>query len=668
MNIPHWLKDISGQSPKTIRFRIVAFAAIIVMPLLVLLSWMAFSYSSAKRQLIEFEQFDITNRLSTAIDREIAERVGMLRGLAASGDLKNNQIEEFKRHATLLVALPQITHIWAFSKDGRLFQSVPEQSNKQLDHASLAQIFAGQNVVSTVFGENLRNARIIIAVPVFDGTSVIFGVAAEMRVDHINRLFKDVGMEPTWPAAVVDRNGRYVARSISPEVMIGKAARPELLSVARGSANSGTFENVTWENTSVINAFHRSSLTGWTSVVAVPKSVLLAPFRRVVGLTVIGGVAVLAFSFLLATTMASRISKPVRELRRFATALSEGHTSNKVAFHIAELDDVRDALDAAMTKNARLAAIVESSGDAILSVNLDGKVSTWNSGAEELFGYSADEIIGRPKTLIVPDEYQGEFEEQRKSILEGNVIRTETVRRKKDGTLVHVSLNAAPVRRADGKIIAISSIIHDITEIKASEEHLHFLMRELAHRSKNQLAIIQSIAGQTLRSSDSMEGFLIDFRARLQGMAISHDLLVAQNWRGAPLNTLVERQLGIFEGGNSDRVSTSGPAVTLTATAAEAIGLALHELATNSVKYGALSMPEGRIAINWTLQRNGSSRPRLKLEWLESGGPPITANPQRKGFGSRIIEHSVPKSVSGQSKLTYASDGLNWLLEFDLPS
>ena len=117
MNIPHWLKDISGQSPKTIRFRIVAFAAIIVMPLLVLLSWMAFSYSSAKRQLIEFEQFDITNRLSTAIDREIAERVGMLRGLAASGDLKNNQIEEFKRHATLLVALPQITHIWAFSKD-----------------------------------------------------------------------------------------------------------------------------------------------------------------------------------------------------------------------------------------------------------------------------------------------------------------------------------------------------------------------------------------------------------------------------------------------------------------------------------------------------------------------------------------------------------------------
>ncbi len=667
MDAPGGLKRIWGRGSKTIRFRIVALASMILVPLIALLTWMAVNYASAKRQLIELERFDITNRLSTAVDREVAEKIGMLRGLSASGDLKNNQIEDFKRHATLLVAMPQVTRIWAFSKDATFFEAIPEKPDQLLNSAAVTMIFAGRNVVSTVLGEGLQNARIFIAVPVFDGSKVIYGVAAEMRVDHLNRLFGDVGMDPTWPAAIVDRSGRYIARSIDPENKVGQLARPEPLAAARGGENSGTFENVTWEQTAVINAFHQSSLTGWTSIVAVPKSELLAPFRRAVGLSAIGGAAILAITLYLASEMASRISKPVRDLRHFATAFSEGQHNPNATFHIAELDEVRDALDAAMAKNARLAAIVESSGDAILSINLDGTISTWNSGAEQLFGYSVDEIIGQPKSTIVPEEHQGEFEEQRQSILNGNVIRTETMRRKKDGTLVHVLLNAAPVRRADGKIIAISSIFHDITELKAAEEHLYFLMRELAHRSKNQLAIIQSIAGQTVRSADTMEGFLNDFRARLQGMAISHDLLVSQDWRGAPLKALVERQLGIFGGSEGSRISTTGPAITLTATAAEAIGLALHELATNSIKYGALSEPGGHIAINWTVKPNEPSKRRLTLEWMESGGPPIDKRPKRKGFGSRIIETMVAQSVSGQSKLTYRREGLHWRLEYDLP-
>jgi PAS domain S-box-containing protein len=604
----------------------------------------------------------------TAIDRDVAEKIGMLGGLAASGDLKNNQLEEFKRHASLLVAMPQVTRIWAFSKDGSVLAAIPEGSQKVQTGAAIDSVFSGRNFVSKVTGDGLRNARTMIAVPVFDSANVIFGVAAEMRLEHFSQLFAGVGLDPTWPAAVVDRNGRYVARSLDAETKVGQSAKPELLDAAQGLENSGTFENVTWERTAVINAFHRSSLTDWTSVVAVPTAELLSPLHSAVGLSVTGGAAILAITLLLASAMASRISEPVRDLRRYASALSGGKHHRKEAYHIAELDEVRDALDSAMAKNGRLAAIVQSSGDAILSVDLDGTIRTWNSGAEELFGYSADEIVGEPKSTIVPEQQRAEFDEQRETILSGESIRTDTIRRKKDGTLVPVSLNAAPVRRADGKIIAISSIIHDITEAKATEEHLHFLMRELAHRSKNQLAIIQSIAGQTVRSAESMESFLNDFRARLQGMAVSHDLLVGQNWRGAPLGELIVRQLGVFGGNGNDRFSIAGPAISLSATGAEAIGLALHELATNSVKYGALSVPEGRIAVNWRVKTNRSSKQQLTLEWLEEGGPPITQAPRRKGFGSRILETMVADSVSGKSTLKYRLEGVYWRLECDLKS
>lgn len=197
---------------------------------------------------------------------------------------------------------------------------------------------------------------------------------------------------------------------------------------------------------------------------------------------------------------------------------------------------------------------------------------------------------------------------------------------------------------------------------------MRFLMRELAHRSKNQLAIIQSIAGQTARDATGIDEFMTKFRHRLQGLAASHDLLARQEWKGVSIADLVEGQLAVFaDVGSRENISISGPDISLGPTSAEAIGLALHELATNSVKYGSLSTPGGHISLGWSVKRNGDGQSLLKLEWTETGGPEVKP-PARKGFGSQVIERLAATSVGGKSRIDYSPQGVHWELEFPVTS
>lgn len=665
-------QSLFKKRPRTIRFRIIILVALVIAPLIPLFVWMAVEIAYSKKALIELQRFDIAKQLTTAIDQDISENIGVLRGLAGANDLKDNDLAAFEAHAQLLASHPRIQVIWAFSPSGEFVAGTDKKRVRNNDLGKLVKIasekvFAGRNFVSMVRGEGVSHTSSVVAVPVFHRSKVIYGIAAEVRVGHLSRLFSELGMDSNWPAAVVDGNGNFVARSIDAEKRLGKPARPELGVAARAVTKSGVFENTTWEGVPVLNAFHRSDLTNWTAVVAVPKSELNDPIQQVIWLTLIGAALILALTLTVASVMASRISEPVRNLSLFANSLVDGKAYKEVEHHITELDEVHAALEIAFARSARLSALVASSGDAIVSIDQDGMIRTWNEGAEELFGYTAEEAIGRSKTLIVPAHRLREYEEMHGKILDGESMRYETIRKAKDGREIYVSLNTAPVRRSDGKIIAISSIIHDITQRKAEEEHRHLLMRELAHRSKNQLAIIQSIATQSGRSASSLDEFLEQFRQRLQGIAVSHDLLTTDDWRGAALADVVTKQLALFVGEESERLKLTGPKVILTAGAAEAIGLALHELATNSVKYGALSVPEGRVNVSWVKRQNGAN-PKLELEWQEENGPLIKEQPNRKGFGSRIIETLVAHSVSGKATIDYLPEGVHWRLECELPS
>ena len=201
----------------------------------------------------------------------------------------------------------------------------------------------------------------------------------------------------------------------------------------------------------------------------------------------------------------------------------------------------------------------------------------------------------------------------------------------------------------------------DITDRKKSEDHIQFLMREMSHRSKNLLSVIQAIAGQTVRTAGSMEEFETRFALRLRGLAASHDVLVDQNWQGAPLGDLVRLHMAPFVGDDISRIEASGPNVVVTAGAAQALGLAFNELATNAAKYGSLSTPNGKVRIDWYFENNSSDAGRLRLNWTEEGGPVVFA-PSVKGFGHLVIERMVANSLNGEVAMNFAPGGLRWNL------
>lgn len=298
-----------------------------------------------------------------------------------------------------------------------------------------------------------------------------------------------------------------------------------------------------------------------------------------------------------------------------------------------------------------LASIVESSDDAIVSKNLDGIIANWNRGAERIFGYTSEEAIGQPITIVIPADRQSEEREILTRIRGGEHIdHFETIRQRKDGGLIVVSLTISPVKDDDGKIVGASKIARDITEQKRNQELISTLAREAEHRSKNLLATVQATV--RLSQSETPDGLKRAIEGRIQALANVHSLFVKTRWIGADLSTIATQELAPYSEKNQRRVRIDGPPVFLEPDLAQAIAISLHELATNAAKYGALAVPDGQVELKWSHDADG----RLHLRWTESSGPKVQ-EPTHKGFGGRIIEQMIAQR-SGKMHFDWRADGL----------
>jgi PAS domain S-box-containing protein len=311
---------------------------------------------------------------------------------------------------------------------------------------------------------------------------------------------------------------------------------------------------------------------------------------------------------------------------------------------------------------ARLQRILDSIKDyAIITLDRDGCIASWNRGAERLLGYAEDEVLGRSGDIFFTpeDRKSGAPERERRLANQEGRAVNERWHVRKDGSRFWGSGLMLPV--SDGDSDAYLKIFRDNTEARRAAERQALLIDELNHRVKNTLAIVQSMAMQTLRSCPSTADARDALESRLVSLAKAHDILTSGQWRGGDLCELVTGALEAYSGDSRvPRFDIHGPPVRLRPKALLALSMAVHELGTNAMKYGALSNESGRVEISWDL---GETVPqRFRFHWKESGGPPVEP-PRKRGFGSRLVEEGLGQDIAAEVHLNFAVEGLECTIE-----
>ena len=306
--------------------------------------------------------------------------------------------------------------------------------------------------------------------------------------------------------------------------------------------------------------------------------------------------------------------------------------------------------------------IVENAADSIFVMNREGRTVLANPAAERTFGWSSEELHGQFLHDVVHHHYPDGRPFPMSECPLGLVFQARRILDKhedvffhRDGTPIHVACSNAPVMWS-GDMIGAVLIAVDITERKRAEEHQRLLMNELNHRVKNTLSTVQALVSQTLRntplSSDAQEAI----EQRLKALARAHDVLTRERWDGAYLHDIVAETVQAFSSSGESRFQCAGPSVRLAPGKALAIAMVLQELATNATKYGALSSPEGKVDLTWSVD-GAPDGVRFRLQWEERGGPPVSP-PAKRGFGTRLIERSLAQDLDGSVRIAFMPGGV----------
>ena len=320
-----------------------------------------------------------------------------------------------------------------------------------------------------------------------------------------------------------------------------------------------------------------------------------------------------------------------------------------IAVSLTDITERRLAQDAVKAALARSEEILESISDAFYAVDSEWRFTYVNRVAEAWWNRPRETLLGRDLWEVFPEAIESPtYPAHQTAAKERKVVRVEVL-----SPVLHrwVDISIFPTETG------LSVYFRDITERKLAEERQRLLVNELNHRVKNSLATVQAIAAQSLAAEDVPAEARARFIERLIALARANDVLVKENWEGADLEAIVRQVASPYAGqGDGQRFAVSGPAVHLGPNVATAMALALHELATNAAKYGALSRPEGQVALNWAIEDGG-----FRLTWRERGGPAVSP-PTRTGFGTRLIQRGLANELRAQVSLDYAPEGLTCTL------
>jgi PAS domain S-box-containing protein len=514
-----------------------------------------------------------------------------------------------------------------------------------------------------------------IIVPVKINGENRYAVARSPDQLALARLIAANQLPTGWHAVVSDGAHRIIGRSEREGLFIGKELPPAQW---HRPGPGGAFEFIDSEGRPSLQASARSELTGWETAVWAPKALLEAPVRaqwKTLGVMALLAVAlVVTLALWLGRIIAGAVGHaagagivsgeggpplpsgtPVTEVNMLIAELRERATRRQAAE-----DLLRDSERHLYASKARLQIAMDAAQLGWWQYDQRHRSFSGDARSKEIFDVTADETpIEEIQNRVHPDDakrfwaateaaldcidpkpYAIEFRLQRRG---GEVHWVE----------VHWLAYFEDARRERGGASIIGTVA-DITERKEREEKEHLLMREINHRAKNMLSIVDAIAHQT--AARNPEDFVERFSERVQALSANQDLLVRNEWRGVEIEDLVRAQLAPFAGLIGSRIAVRGPKLRLKPASAQAIGLSLHELATNAGKYGALSTDTGRVEVSW-----GTRGDALTMSWTEREGP-LVSPPKRRGFGTIVMETMTERSVDGTVDLDYAPSGATWRL------
>jgi PAS domain S-box-containing protein len=536
-----------------------------------------------------------------------------------------------------------------------------------------------------VTGTVSKAMRYTVHVPVFVGGELRYVLVHAPPEDSVIRVLRSLPLPEGWEAGVVDGAGVRLARLNRHDETYGTPATPGFF--AQLSGKSGVLRSVDTDGRVSRTAYHLSPLSQWRAIVWVPEAVLGAPTSRAQR-TIAGIVALALVTSLGVAWLAGRaLAGPSRLLLATAQSIGRGEQPdfpptglrevNLIGAALVDASRLRHDAEAALAESERmareraaeLASIYDTAPVGLTILDRDLRFIRINGRMAEINGVAAADHIGRSVREVVPDLADEAGRIAERIFLTGEPLldlEISGMTPAQPGVLRHWIEQWVPLRNEGGEIIGISVVAEEVTERKRAGQRQTLLMQELAHRSKNLLAVIQSIANRTLSPDRSLAEARDAFRGRLQALANTYGALTEEAFEGAPLDEILRLELRSFGG----RSRIEGPRIMLTARVAQSFALVAHELATNAVKYGALSVPGGMLTATWRIegaQEAPSGDRRFVFEWIERGGP-AAEPPARKGFGTTLITGVIGTDLGCEPELVYDAQGFRYRLEAPLGS
>lgn len=638
----------------------------------------------AEQQATDLRLQESTRALASSLEREIEKAEAALRILALSPSIRSGDFAAFHQQARD-AGLANPSWVALIEPAGRVVLNtrvaygVAQPDSTRLETLRQVQETRRAELSDLYVGPMTAQPLVTLDVPVIVDDRVAYILSAAIGPEGFQKLIRDQRIPEGWNAAVLDRSGRIVARSRAPEQFVGQYARP-VVREALAAASQGHVESVTLDGIPVRTYFQRSHTYGWSFVISMPTSELTAAFRRpLFWLLLLAGVLLAGIA--LAAVLSRAIAKPVDQLVGAARALGRGEAVAGPTTRVEEFGTIQTALAeaaAAIREQERargevLERIADS--EARLQLALDvGYLGSWeyipatgayrNSptcranygrGPDEPFTY--DDLV----SSIHPEDRQKQAEVFARALANRTDLHVEYRVIWPDGTEHWIRVGARTRIGPDGQL-SLVGFSQDVTERRLADERQALLLHELNHRVKNTLATVQSVASLTRRSAENGDPRAWDaFLGRLQGLAKTNDLLTSASWKGALLRDVLRNELDPYQDPLRQRIRLRGPEIELKPGAVLALGLAIHEMATNATKYGSLSVAEGRISVMWAI--TGGANPLLLVEWVESGGPPVKP-PERQGFGTKLIQRGLAQQLGGEIKLDFAPAGVHCVITF----